>query len=184
MSRAIRRKAPAPSHRKSRRDSTSSSSSLDLSSDGGYSVLDEASESDDDDEDGVDATEEKYIIKDVVKSRHGRNADAVGAFRRNQIDQQLIYSNKATAESLAFSGPYIMGTLRGIKNGSLEAVATPITPPRRRKRHSISLRHDEYIRSPLGAAVQKRKASGPPAEGSAADHKRQRSISEVKDLML
>lgn len=61
------------------------------------------------------------------------NADAVGAFRRNQINQQLILSDRATQESLSFSGPYYHGTLRGIKTGSLETVTTPITPARRRK---------------------------------------------------
>lgn len=133
---------------------------------------------------GEDEEEEIDSPMPPLLAHFDKNANAVGAFRRNQIDQQLIYSNKATAESLAFSGPYIMGTLRGIKNGSLEAVTTPITPPRRRKRHSMS-RHsrEEYIRSPLSSVVQKRKASGAPSEGS-MDHKRQRSISEVKDLML
>lgn len=65
------------------------------------------------------------------------NADAVGAFRRNQINQQLILSDRATQESLSFSGPYYHGTLRGIKTGSLETVTTPITPARRRKNNSM-----------------------------------------------
>ncbi|KAK1775752.1 hypothetical protein QBC45DRAFT_472995 [Copromyces sp. CBS 386.78] len=65
------------------------------------------------------------------------NADAVGAFRRNQINQQLILSDRATQESLSFSGPYYHGTLRGIKTGSLETVTTPITPARRRKNASM-----------------------------------------------
>ncbi|KAK3947121.1 hypothetical protein QBC32DRAFT_224857 [Pseudoneurospora amorphoporcata] len=65
------------------------------------------------------------------------NADAVGAFRRNQINQQLILSDRATQESLSFSGPYYHGTLRGIKTGSLETVTTPITPARKRKNASM-----------------------------------------------
>lgn len=65
------------------------------------------------------------------------NADAVGAFRRNQINQQLILSDRATQESLSFSGPYYHGTLRGIKTGSMETVTTPITPARRRKDSSM-----------------------------------------------
>ncbi|AEO70962.1 uncharacterized protein THITE_2122879 [Thermothielavioides terrestris NRRL 8126] len=93
------------------------------------------------------------------------NSDAVGAFRRNQINQQLIYSDKASQESLAFSGPYYHGTLRGIKAGSLETVTTPITPIRRQKRSST-----------------KRKASGNHAD--AGMHKRHRSISDMEVLRI
>ncbi|EPE05990.1 hypothetical protein F503_02819 [Ophiostoma piceae UAMH 11346] len=122
----------------------------------------------------------------------GKNSDAVSAFRRNQIDKQLIYSNKATAESLAFSGPLNMGTLRGIRNGSLEAVTTPITPPRRPKQRMMMMAHAAAAaRSPLEIIAQKRKASGSVASGgsdngsgSTLSHKRHRSISEVKDLAL
>ena len=122
----------------------------------------------------------------------GKNSDAVSAFRRNQIDKQLIYSNKATAESLSFSGPLNMGTLRGIRNGSLEAVTTPITPPRRPKQRMMMMAHAAAAaRSPLEMIAQKRKASGSVASGgsdngsgSTLSHKRHRSISEVKDLAL
>lgn len=57
----------------------------------------------------------------------------VGAFRRNQSRHQLLTRNVASRESLAFSGPFGEGTLRGIKGGRLAAVNTPITPPRKSK---------------------------------------------------
>ncbi|ESA43103.1 uncharacterized protein NCU05182 [Neurospora crassa OR74A] len=103
------------------------------------------------------------------------NADAVGAFRRNQINQQLILSDRATQESLSFSGPYYHGTLRGIKTGSLETVTTPITPARRRKNNSM-----------------KRKAPTTGPGGSLIDdpttmhvHKRHRSnLSTVSELSV
>jgi hypothetical protein len=57
----------------------------------------------------------------------------VGAFRRNQSRHQLLTRSVASRESLAFSGPYGEGTLRGIKGGRLAAVNTPITPPRKSK---------------------------------------------------
>ncbi|KAK4097000.1 hypothetical protein N658DRAFT_434930 [Parathielavia hyrcaniae] len=93
------------------------------------------------------------------------NSNVVGAFRRNQINQQLIYSDKASQESLAFSGPLYHGTLRGIKLGSLETVTTPITPIRRQKRSNT-----------------KRKASSHHAD--ALLHKRHRSISDVEALHI
>ncbi len=107
-----------------------------------------------------------------------KNVDTVGAFRRNQINQQLILSSKATPDSLALSGPYTMGTLRGIKSGSFGAVASPLTPLRRPKRPSVS-----FSCNTLESAAQKRKASSV-ASDSSSNHKRQRSISEVKDLLL
>lgn len=115
----------------------------------------------------------------------GKNSDAVGAFRRNQINQQLIYSNKATADSLAFSGPYTMGTLRGIKNGSLEAVTTPITPPRRPKqRQSMSgFGTDFNVQSPQESPAQKRKASSSMGD-AVSNHKRSRSISDLNKIFL
>ncbi|CAK7231005.1 hypothetical protein SBRCBS47491_007785 [Sporothrix bragantina] len=117
----------------------------------------------------------------------GKNSDAVGAFRRNQINQQLIYSNKATAESLAFSGPYTMGTLRGIKNGSFGAVATPITPPRRPKqRQSISgfgTTGDFSNQNNQESAPQKRKASNAVSD-ALHHHKRPRSISDLNNIFL
>lgn len=106
------------------------------------------------------------------------NADAVGAFRRNQVTQKMISSDQASTESLAFSGPYSMGTLKGIKRGSLETVTAPITPVRKSRRLSIS----DYSRSPLETFTMKRKASS--NANDASDHKRHRSISDVKDLEL
>ncbi|POS74317.1 hypothetical protein DHEL01_v207292 [Diaporthe helianthi] len=103
------------------------------------------------------------------------NADAVGAFRRNQVNQQLILNGQATQESLAFSNPLYHGTLRGIKHGSLGGAATPLTPERRHKKL--------LAKSPSDAISQKRKASGPAADMSQT-HKRQRSISDVRTMRL
>ncbi len=108
------------------------------------------------------------------------NPEAVSAFRMNQANQQLILSEKASSESLAFSGPYTIGTLKGIKSGSLGTVAAPITPVRRQKRGSMNGTHD-YDRSPTETVLQKRKASAAAPEGS---HKRHRSISDVRSIAL
>ncbi|KAK0645375.1 hypothetical protein B0T16DRAFT_139489 [Cercophora newfieldiana] len=106
------------------------------------------------------------------------NSDAVGAFRRNQITQQLIYSDKASSESLAFSTPYHYGALRGIKNGSMEAVTAPITPARRHKRsNTMSIKGFDLQGSPQ----QKRKASSTFTDSL---HKKQRSISELGVLQI
>jgi hypothetical protein len=113
------------------------------------------------------------------------NSDVVGAFRRNQINQQLIYSDKASQESLAFSGPYYHGTLRGIKSGSMETVTTPITPIRRQKRSNTVGAHgfsDLQQSSPLNVVSQKRKASSHHADANL--HKRHRSISDMEVLHI
>jgi hypothetical protein len=110
------------------------------------------------------------------------NSDVVGAFRRNQINQQLIYSDKASQESLAFSGPYHYGTLRGIKTGSMETVTTPITPIRRQKRSNTVGFAAIQQSSPLNVPSQKRKASNSLSEGSL--HKRHRSIPDMEVLQI
>lgn len=110
------------------------------------------------------------------------NSNTVGAFRRNQVDQQLILSDKASPASLAFSGPYYHGTLRGIKSGSMDAMATPITPVRRQKRGSISnMNVGDLNRSPLEGVSQKRKASAALTDNL---HKRHRSISDMEILQI
>lgn len=116
-------------------------------------------------------------------SHFGNNSDAVGAFRRNQVNQQLISSEKATLESLAFSNGLQHGTLRGIKNGSLDSVTTPITPLRRQKSNSMTGANPlvDVNRSPLEIIAQKRKAS---AEGTMSLHKRHRSISDVELIQI
>lgn len=108
-------------------------------------------------------------------SHFTNNADAVGAFRRNQVNQQLILNGQATQESLAFSNPLYHGTLRGIKHGSLGGAATPLTPERRHKK--------ALAKSPSEAVLQKRKASAMTGENGQA-HKKQRSISDVKAMHL
>ncbi|CAK7266687.1 hypothetical protein SEPCBS119000_002156 [Sporothrix epigloea] len=139
------------------------------------------------DDEREDEDDEKYNNVPPLLAHFGKNSDAVGAFRRNQINQQLIYSNKATAESLAFSGPYTMGTLRGIKNGSFSAVATPITPPRRPKQRQIKSGlasiHDAGSSNHQELASQKRKASNAGSD-SLNHHKRPRSISELNNIYL
>lgn len=94
----------------------------------------------------------------------------VGAFRQNQITQQLIFSNKATQDSLAFSGPFNDTAIRGLKSDRLATAGTPLTPVRRRRKSSVQ----ESPTSPLEGIAQKRKAVGE-HEG----HKRQRSISDM-----
>ncbi len=113
------------------------------------------------------------------------NSDVVGAFRRNQINQQLIYSDKASQESLAFSGPYYHGTLRGIKTGSMETVTTPITPIRRQKRsNTVGMNGFSELQqsSPLNVLSQKRKASSSLADTGL--HKRHRSLSDMEVLQI
>ncbi|KAH8894222.1 hypothetical protein GQ53DRAFT_91263 [Thozetella sp. PMI_491] len=111
------------------------------------------------------------------------NSNAVGAFRRNQINQQLIFSERATHESLAFSGPYHYGTLKGIKTNSMNAVSTPITPVRRQKRNSVTAFNNmpnSMNISPSHSVSQKRKASS----ALDSEHKRHRSISDLDVLQI
>lgn len=103
------------------------------------------------------------------------NPDTVGAFRRNQINQQLILSNKATQDSLAFSGPYNYSAIRGLKSDRFDTAGIPLTPIRRQKKHA-----SEATRSPLESVSAKRKASSEAGNG----HKRHRSISDVNFLRI
>ncbi|KAI5862517.1 hypothetical protein GGS23DRAFT_79744 [Durotheca rogersii] len=102
------------------------------------------------------------------------NANIVGAFRRDQVNHQLISRSKATRESLAFSGPYFEGTLRGIKDGRIATANVPISPLRKQKKMP------DIASSPLSAMSQKRKASSE----HHIDHKRQRSIPDVDLLRI
>ncbi|KPM42179.1 hypothetical protein AK830_g4394 [Neonectria ditissima] len=103
------------------------------------------------------------------------NSETVGAFRRNQINQQLILSNQATQDSLAFSGPYNYTALKGLKSDRFDTAAVPLTPMRRHKRHM-----SDAARSPLDSVSAKRKASGDVGN----NHKRHRSISDVNLLRI
>ncbi|KAM5378765.1 hypothetical protein ACJZ2D_004238 [Fusarium nematophilum] len=103
------------------------------------------------------------------------NSETVGAFRRNQINQQLILSNQATQDSLAFSGPYNYTALKGLKSDRFDTAAVPLTPIRRHKKQMSDL-----ARSPLESMSAKRKASGEVSGG----HKRHRSISDVNFLRI
>jgi hypothetical protein len=103
------------------------------------------------------------------------NSDTVGAFRRNQINQQLILSNKATQDSLAFSGPYNYSAIRGLKSDRFDTAGIPLTPIRRQKKHP-----SDATRSPLESVSAKRKASTEAGNG----HKRHRSISDVNFLKI
>ncbi|KAF4782182.1 hypothetical protein HER10_EVM0008736 [Colletotrichum scovillei] len=103
------------------------------------------------------------------------NATNVGAFRRDQINQRLILSDKATQDSLALSSPYNYTALRGLKSDRFETAAVPLTPLRRSKKQMR-----DAARSPLESMSQKRKASSEMPMG----HKRHRSISDVNLLHI
>ncbi|KAH9904046.1 hypothetical protein F4778DRAFT_733740 [Xylariomycetidae sp. FL2044] len=98
------------------------------------------------------------------------DVNIVGAFRRDQANHHLITRNKVTHDSLAFSGPYFEGTLRGIKDGRIATTNVPISPMRKQKRMP------EMASSPL---AQKRKAS---SQQQQMGHKRQRSVPDVDAL--
>lgn len=104
------------------------------------------------------------------------NPETVGAFRRNQINQQLILSSQATQDSLAFSGPYNFTALKGLKSDRFATAGVPLTPIRRQKKNQTDM-----VRSPLESLSAKRKAS---AAEVGVGHKRQRSISDVNMLRI
>lgn len=104
------------------------------------------------------------------------NSHTVGAFRRNQVNQQLILSNQATQDSLAFSGPYNHTAIRGLRSDRFDTAGAPLTPVRRRKNQLGDIR-----RSPLETMSTKRKAS---SEAQNGGHKKQRSISDVNNLHI
>lgn len=103
--------------------------------------------------------------------KHFETTNSVGSFRINQENQKLIANGVATQESLGFSNPLLNGTLRGIKQGSLQGAATPLTPERHHKQAAI--------KSPLEMNKMKRKA---PEEDNAETRKRQRSTSDVMTM--
>ncbi|KAL7793611.1 hypothetical protein V8C37DRAFT_378454 [Trichoderma ceciliae] len=141
-------------------------------------------EADDDESSGDEGDDDKWgaspkrpttASSDMGALSH-LNSDTVGAFRRNQINQQLILSNQATQDSLAFSGPYNYTALRGLKSDRFDTAAVPLTPVRRHKKQVSDL-----ARSPLESVSAKRKAS---SEASGGNHKRHRSISDVNFLRI
>jgi len=104
------------------------------------------------------------------------NPATVGAFRRNQVNTQLMIRHQATQDSLDFSGPYNSTAIRGIRSDRFETAGVPLTPVRRHKKQLSDL-----ARSPLDAVSAKRKASSEiPNNG----HKKQKSISDVGSLHL
>ncbi|KAI1776801.1 hypothetical protein F4818DRAFT_411859 [Hypoxylon cercidicola] len=105
------------------------------------------------------------------------NTNIVGAFRRDQANHQLISRSKATRDSLAFSGPYFEGTLRGIKEGRIATTNIPISPLRKQKRMP------ELASSPLSTVSQKRKSSSE-HHTHHMGHKRQRSMPDVDVLRI
>lgn len=141
-------------------------------------------EADDDESSGDEGNDDKWGASPkrptTASSEMGAlshlNSDTVGAFRRNQINQQLILSNQATQDSLAFSGPYNYTALRGLKSDRFDTAAVPLTPIRRHKKHVSDL-----ARSPLESVSAKRKAS---SEAGGSKHKRHRSISDVNFLRI
>ncbi|KAI0126187.1 hypothetical protein BJ170DRAFT_463140 [Xylariales sp. AK1849] len=101
------------------------------------------------------------------------NPDMVGAFRRDQANLALIRSGQATRESLAFSGPFTHGTLRGIKDGRIPALNVPVSPLRKQKKLVPGM-----ASSPLSGMSQKRKSLSEQHSG----HKRQRSSIDLGPL--
>ncbi|KFY36682.1 hypothetical protein V494_05008 [Pseudogymnoascus sp. VKM F-4513 (FW-928)] len=95
-------------------------------------------------------------------------AGRVGAFRSNQNRHSLLSRNSASRESLAFSGRYGQGAIRGIKGGRLAAANTPITPLRKSK---ISKAELIVSPSPAEGTDKKRKFTG-----ESHGHKRVRSL--------
>ena len=110
---------------------------------------------------------------------HFENNTDVGAFRRNQINQQLILSGAASSESLAFSGPYMMGTLKGIKSDRLDSASASLSPVRRRKRSSVSVSDAHEFR---GSSLDSKRKASESLNGQ--NHKKHRSISDVRDIAL
>lgn len=108
-------------------------------------------------------------------SHFKNNGDIVGAFRRDQANNQLIRNGKATRESLAFCSPFIEGTLRGVKDGRLPDTNVPISPLRKQKKMA------HVASSPLTPMSQKRKAT---ATEQPNGHKRQRSMPELDALQI
>jgi hypothetical protein len=102
------------------------------------------------------------------------NPEIATAFRRNQLNQQLILSSQSTEDSLAFSGPLNYTALKGIKSDRIETAAAPITPLRRRKPSC------DLSAISLEATSQKRKAS----EVETFGHKRHRSLSDANMVSI
>lgn len=152
-----------------------------------FLIFDGDSDEDDDEGDGPDENEmfattpgRPNTASSDITSLLGvghleHNSDIVGAFRRDQANSQLIRNGKATRESLAFSGPFFQGTLRGIKDGRLATTNVPISPVRKQKKRASDL-----VSSPLSGITQKRKSSSEQPFG----HKRQRSIPDVDLLQI
>lgn len=97
----------------------------------------------------------------------------VGSFRRNQTRHALLSRNTATRESLAFSGPYRQGTIRGIKGGRLAAANTPITPVRKQK--TAKSFGASSPASPLAPTPTKKRRYSDEDIGHPTGHKRNRS---------
>jgi hypothetical protein len=105
------------------------------------------------------------------------NSGVVGAFRRNQNRHQLLSRNTESRESLAFSGPYRNGTIRGIKGGRLEAANTPITPLRKRKSTRRTIPMDSSPLSHLtGGGMEDKKRKFEYHESLRGNHKRSKSM--------
>jgi hypothetical protein len=87
--------------------------------------------------------------------------DKMGSFRRNQADQTLIFSERATVDSMAFSGPYNATAVRGIKSDRIGTAMSSLTPLRRRHQ------------------ADSRKRSAGAMDDGQLGHKRQRTLSNM-----
>lgn len=104
------------------------------------------------------------------QTHHHLDSRTVGAFRKNQVEHQLLSRNKVSQASLAFGGSMNQAPIRGLKNHRIAAGNTPITPVRRQKPAKAALPSSPA--SPLVRQSNKRKASN----GEEFSHKRSRSM--------
>ncbi|KAK4210197.1 hypothetical protein QBC37DRAFT_37530 [Rhypophila decipiens] len=125
---------------------------------------------------GADADASGDVLHPLL-NHFNNNSNAVGAFRRNQINQ-LTLSKKMSEESREFGSLYSDGPVCGaIKSTCLEAVNALMTPGRKKKRSNTVAGFADTSPAPLS---QKRKASN----YMDATHKRHRSISDMESMHI
>ncbi|CAG8955445.1 hypothetical protein HYFRA_00010311 [Hymenoscyphus fraxineus] len=93
----------------------------------------------------------------------------VGSFRKNQNLHTQLTRHAVSSDALAFSGPYGVGTLKGIKGGRLAAANSPITPMPRDRNLELFANSPS---SPLSKASSNNKRK---YDGDYFSHKRSRS---------
>lgn len=129
----------------------------------------------DDEDDVTDAVADSDADTPILAHLRN-NSDTVAAFRRHQINQSLIHSQRATPASLEFNS--IDGNpIRGLRKDKLENAAVPISParPNRHTRRASIDTHSSPLAHKRQADVALERPSG---------HKRLHSISEVSKISL